>query len=212
MAKTAPDAQIKTGAASRPAASDIVVDRRNGAVQSTNKHSGYGRRAVGSPKASSFTPPDFQQVAAKIGFATHVAGLATQPTHAPLAPINLDIETRLENAFSVGRSVDSPSLNLPPVTTSQTVPQPLTNPTTLATHTSRVDVPSQPVSDQVALQVRQAVDSGADRIRIQLEPSSLGRIDVTLDRKPRDRNNTAPTPEPAAVLTSLCNRKDRPWN
>ena len=153
-AKTAPEARIKTGAALRPAAPDIAPDRRNRIGQPVNERSGYLRHAVASPKKSGFTPADYQQVAAKIGFATQVAGSATQSTYAPLTPNNFDVETRLENAFPAGRSIVAPDVSLPPATASQTTLQPLTNPTTPVTHTPRVDVPPQPVPDQVALQVR----------------------------------------------------------
>ncbi|MEM7652525.1 MAG: flagellar hook-length control protein FliK [Pseudomonadota bacterium] len=42
--------------------------------------------------------------------------------------------------------------------------------------------PHQPVQDQIAIQIRRAVDTGQDKISIRLNPSELGRIDVEMTR------------------------------
>lgn len=49
-----------------------------------------------------------------------------------------------------------------------------------AAQSARVFTP-QAVTDQVAVQISKAVQSGNDRISIQLKPESLGRIEVRLD-------------------------------
>ncbi|PCJ58747.1 MAG: hypothetical protein COA65_07250 [Rhodospirillaceae bacterium] len=38
-----------------------------------------------------------------------------------------------------------------------------------------------PLTDQVAIQLKQAVNEGLDRIRIQLKPAALGHIDITME-------------------------------
>ena len=40
---------------------------------------------------------------------------------------------------------------------------------------------TQPVADQVAVQLQRAVKAGIDRLTIQLKPATLGRIDISMD-------------------------------
>jgi flagellar hook-length control protein FliK len=41
--------------------------------------------------------------------------------------------------------------------------------------------PPRPMTDQIAVQIRKAVDEGVDKIRIQLRPAELGRVEIKLD-------------------------------
>ncbi|MBT5809106.1 MAG: hypothetical protein HOI19_01960 [Rhodospirillaceae bacterium] len=41
--------------------------------------------------------------------------------------------------------------------------------------------PPRPMTDQIAVQIRKAVDQGVDKIRIQLRPAELGRVEIKLD-------------------------------
>ena len=43
------------------------------------------------------------------------------------------------------------------------------------------NLPRQAVVDQVTVQITKAINSGADKINIQLKPASLGRVDVQLE-------------------------------
>ena len=42
-------------------------------------------------------------------------------------------------------------------------------------------LPRQAIVDQVTVQITKAINSGADKINIQLKPASLGRVDVQLE-------------------------------
>ncbi len=55
--------------------------------------------------------------------------------------------------------------------------------TTFSAMNGRAPAPSStpPLTDQVAIQLKQAVSEGLDRIRIQLKPAALGHIDVTME-------------------------------
>jgi flagellar hook-length control protein FliK len=41
--------------------------------------------------------------------------------------------------------------------------------------------PPRPLTDQIAVQIRKAVDQGVDKIRIQLRPAELGRVEIKLE-------------------------------
>ena len=60
-----------------------------------------------------------------------------------------------------------------------------------------------PPAEQVALQLRNAVSRGVDRIQIQLKPASLGAIDVTLDVSSSARVAAVVTVERAETLELL---------
>ena len=60
-----------------------------------------------------------------------------------------------------------------------------------------------PPAEQVALQLRNAVSRGVDRIQIQLKPASLGAIDVTLDVSSSARVAAVITVERAETLELL---------
>jgi flagellar hook-length control protein FliK len=47
-------------------------------------------------------------------------------------------------------------------------------------------VPHQPLAEQISIQIKQGVASGADTIRIHLQPQELGNIDVVLEVKNSD--------------------------
>jgi flagellar hook-length control protein FliK len=67
----------------------------------------------------------------------------------------------------------------------------------------RPATPVQPPAEQVAIQLRNAIARGIDRLQIQLKPASLGLIDVTLDISSTSRVAATVTVERADTLDLL---------
>ena len=61
----------------------------------------------------------------------------------------------------------------------------------------------QPAAQQVAVQIAKAADDGVDRIRIQLNPAELGRVDVRLEVGHDGRVQAVVTADRAETLDML---------
>ena len=63
-------------------------------------------------------------------------------------------------------------------------------------------IPATP-SDQVQIGIRQAVESGTDRITIQLDPADLGRVEIRMDVADNGKTHLVFTADKASTLDAL---------
>jgi flagellar hook-length control protein FliK len=131
---------------------------------------------------------------------------ATAPIHAARAPSNDpgsnsgnndDDDAAASNAASGANSTDTASASL---MSQPTAPQSAPAQIDAAMHTA---APYVPVGEQVALNIKSAVNDGNNEIRIQLTPESLGTIDVKLTTAHDGRISAVITADRSDTLNML---------
>lgn len=175
------------------AGAPTVLSQPNSALAGLWHHLGDSAAATagqpgGSPSAAANAAPEATAPAAQAQFqaqANDIAALAKNGADQPLATPGIEM-AQAASADSSKSGTAAPiaadtsnvaALSLPgPTDTSAVTPQVASTDATLAS-------PGQiaPAWEQVAINLRQAAQSGSDRIEIQLKPASLGAIAVKLD-------------------------------
>ena len=166
---------------------ETLVSRPNASLTSSTALAGEGGKSQhggqsllnhGAAGMSQAAQQVAQQGAAGTGQAQQAQALASSgPNAAGSAPGALQANAGIQQPQAVGGEAQA-SAN--PNGTAETQ-QSQQNTAAKAAAARPFSLPRQAIVDQVTVQITKAINSGADKINIQLKPASLGRVDVQLE-------------------------------
>lgn len=141
--------------------------------------------ANGENTNSLFPSPSGQATNATQTMTAAQANPLGQTLNATAATPSVDLQPQLLQGLATANIATTPTGEAPigglsPLHVGETA---TARATAFSAMNGRAPTPSStpPLTDQVAIQLKQAVSEGLDRIRIQLKPAALGHIDVTME-------------------------------
>ena len=144
-----------------------------------SQHGGQSLLNHGAAGMSQAAQQVAQQGAAGTGQAQQAQALASSgPNAAGSAPGALQANAGIQQPQAVGGEAQA-SAN--PNGTAETQQSQQNAAAKAAAAARPFNLPRQAIVDQVTVQITKAINSGADKINIQLKPASLGRVDVQLE-------------------------------